>query len=427
MSEIAASVSFSLAAPPSTRRGAGGHDEMADELDNLTWNGKEWVGAVAIPCFRGVGREFFNPLRDEVLRPWGGYAINAEAAAAEPPEPQSNDPLDVDVLFRDARFLIRFDTGERRRGLPRAQRAAWQQIATRDETVWQDTMAMEQTDYQTQRPVRVKWWKATFGDLPFDRELPQINDLAQLSEHCRPYGIKIHQSVARTADVSMHFMCSWIREGFSVRIRNGKPIAIESTQDSWWPNPERVIQHPTLGSLRMYSNGDVWFGHFRCDPMLEYQRIVEQRAASQQAGLHRDRPRSEMWWNYAHGRFGLYIDVDPPGAEPDPRQFAALQAFSRDESRNLAIILDAVYLRYQQRRQESPRDYFSVEPHLQHPEQLKEMIELINVYVHPPADDGTVRLVFELHCSFQRSMIILWRNGAIERFGKWGDHEPPRK
>ena len=164
----------------------------SDEFENFTWDGEEWVGAVSIPYFGAAGHAFLNPLRDEVLRPWGGYASNDADNAANPPSPPSTDSLDFDVLFRDAKFLIRFETAGRKRIVPRAQRTAWQKVGERGDAAWQGAIALILADYQVQRPSRVKWWKATYGDLPFDRELPQINDIAELLQYCRPYSFKVH-------------------------------------------------------------------------------------------------------------------------------------------------------------------------------------------------------------------------------------------
>lgn len=108
-----------------------------------------------------------------------------------------------------------------------------------------------------------------------------------------------------------------------------------------------------------------------------------------------------------------------------------MEEFVLNQDRNVAVLLDAIFARYQQRRDENLSSYrwtgkYPAEalPVLHDPEPLKEMMELAHVYVHPPAPDGSVRIVLEVHCSFEGSMIILWQNNQIERFGKWSDHKP---
>src|SRR6185312_6512582 len=58
----------------------------------LHWKEDKWLGVVPIPYFTGAGDEVVNPLRDEVLRPWGGSRSNAEALAKRGPEQPSPDP-----------------------------------------------------------------------------------------------------------------------------------------------------------------------------------------------------------------------------------------------------------------------------------------------------------------------------------------------
>jgi hypothetical protein len=405
---------------------------MADAVSpELTWDGREWVGAVSVPYFKGVGREFLNPLRDEVLRPWGGFSSNAEAQANSEPEKPSDDPLDYDVLFRDGMFRIRFDVGDRKKAVAKPQLKAWEMVAARGDAIWHDAMERVLADYQIQRPIRVKWWKAVFGDLPFERELPEIADIEALKKYCRPYSIKVQPAAKgmKMPDISVHVMCTWIREGFSLRLREGSVEAVEATQDGWHERPPREIEHPAFGRLRLLRNLTTWVGEMTCPPMLEYQRIVEERAKFREEGVNRERPQSLMWWRFAHGKFGLSVYVTEPSADPDERQAAAFLAFKQNEQQNIATIIDALFKRYNERLEENYRDYDrkyvnEAIPHLETPDRFREMIELINVYVHPADEKGDVRIVFELHCSFELSCIILWKNGKIERFGKWGDHRP---
>ena len=402
---------------------------MPDEvLDNLKWTGDCWKAAATIPYFAGTGSELFNPLRDEILRPWGGFRSNAEADAQRCRD-ESDD--EYNALFREAKFQVRFDVGDRKRAISKAQRQAWEKVAARGDLIWNEAMTKALAEYQLQRPIRVRWWKEIYGDLPYERELPEINDLDTLKTMCRPYVLRVHpaRENAPFSYIGVHFVCTWIREGFGVLVRDGHVWDITPAKTAHLGESPRSIDHPTLGRLS-FINGECWMGQISCDPMLDCQNIAEQRAKFQRDGVNRDRPESLMWWESARGQFGLYIYAKNE-SEPEAAQVEALLAFGRDANTNVATIIDALFRLYREKHEAFCLEYnrTSIDqalPRLESAKGLKHIVELRSVYVHPADDEGKVRLVFEIHCTFGNSQMLLWRDTEVERFGRWADRKPAK-
>jgi hypothetical protein len=403
----------------------------------LHWKEDRWLGVVAIPYFTGAGDEIVNPLRDEVLRPWGGSRSNAEALAKRGPEQPSPAPFDDENLFGEAKFRLTVAAAERQRAVAQGQRVAWEQIVARGEALWREATDAILADYNIQRSFRVKSWMAMYGELPLERELPAIQDIATLREYCRPYGVHVHpvQKGNATAVVAVHFMCTWIRTGFAVVLRDGQILGV--AEHAYMPPPARTMDHPEIGRLNLYGDEKCWHGQTNCDAMLDYELVANYRAKFRIGGVNRDRPQSLVRWRHAHGKFGSYFYVIEPGAGLDDRQVAAWEAFNDDRGKNVATLLSALFEQYQKKWASASFDRVIVDPiqsrreyidetcpRIDRIEGLRDLIELENVYVHPPDKTGCVRIVFQLHGSYEPEMMVLWRDGAIERFGKWPDRLP---
>ena len=401
---------------------------MGEALD-LNWDGRQWEAAVAIPYFAGSGEALHDPRRDEALRPWGGFDANADDPEYMRAGPEEPGPFDFDVLFRDGRFRLSFDTEHRKRRLSAAELRAWDPIAARGDAVWAELMDAALAEYLAQRPTRVRWWRAVYGELPYDREMPAVADVASLRRIVRPYNFIVHptRKGQRAADVTVQVMCTWVRFGFGVRLRGGQILGIVDGQKASYPPAAEVADVPGLGRLsaRTRLAGPLWSGQVPCDPMRDFAMVAEQRATVIRQGRHRDRPRSIHFWEFARGQFPIHLYVTAPGELPSAAQVAAVLAFRAQEAAHVATILGVILQEYTAALERNRLNLDVPLPDAGTVDDLRELMEFREFFVHPADDAGRVRLVLcFMHVWGDRETVVLWRDGQIERFGRWADRLP---
>src|SRR4051812_35261216 len=97
----------------------------------------------------------------------GDFRTFGELTYAGDENEDGGNSLAPDTLYRDGRFLLIIDTAGQRKAPAQPQRHAWESFLANAGRIAEDMLASFLTNYQLQRPARVKWWKAIYGDEPY--------------------------------------------------------------------------------------------------------------------------------------------------------------------------------------------------------------------------------------------------------------------
>jgi hypothetical protein len=333
-----------------------------------------------------------------------------------------------------------------------AQRAAWQAVSARRDSLWRELLEKAFEAYQRQLPVRRKWWKVIYGDYLLDRRLPEIKTLRQFQRLIRPGLIEIEAppDSGRPPAINLVLSATWAVDGMPVVLRDGK-IAGDDADES-----RETIKHPTFGVLERIPSDDPmeyirewekprapgvsgfakarrvatrpWNGVARFDPLLEFAWVAEDRAAYAHDRARADAPASQMAWEFANGQFELRVYA-PAGQPPSEAQARAWKAFRAAEKRNAAEVIDTIFAQYQEtcevrRRNFKDRYVDDVIPIIKDPSGLRELIQLGCIHVHPADARGRVTIAFQFVASYDDDGIsAMWREGSFREWGTWKDAE----
>jgi hypothetical protein len=385
---------------------------MKEKLfDKLEWTDFEWQTSVEIPFFRSVGARFDKDSPGIRRGPTGA----SDSAAIQP-----NPPIPLTI-----------DTGEKRRPPTKGQEEAWRRLIGADQ-VWQECITRFRAEYKLQRPARVRWWRAAYGEAGIDG-LPEVADDASFASLIVPIHVRVQESTDKcaVADVGVIFACTWYKEGCGVLIRDGRVVEVGGP---WVALPKGApvrarIVHPTLGTLRrLFTARNPWVGQVRIRPFLDFACIAGDRAA-----FARDPAkaplRSDLDWDFARGTFSASVH-DVPGGFTLNDAAATLATFQSDEAANTQAVLQAILAHYTQTRDEQRQAYRGPDAEAKMPdvsgvEGLRDVIQLssIEVFAEPGAHGGTLGLVFS---GLGKGVGVRWRNGAVEEVGLPKVGRPPR-
>jgi hypothetical protein len=388
---------------------------------------------------------------------------------AAPPAPQDTSTEDEpdeeeDELIgqlRGGTCTLYIETKNDARKKPtKAQRAAWQMIVDRGEAIWDELLVQSFEYYQRQLPVRRKWWKAVYGNYLLEQRLPEVKTIEQFRRLVRPFAFRINAPPegAKTVDIRMHVMATWEVDGLGVVIRDARLVEFGQVIDTVHV-PQRVremVDHPVFGVLRRIPSDDVmefinewempeepgksglekarrvatrpWLGYARFDPLTQYSNVADHRAEYAHDRARADRPESRMRWEFANGEFELRVYAHA-GQPPSDEQVQAWQAFKEDERRYAAEMSDAIFQQYQEtcdvrRRNWKDRYVDDMVPILKDKNGLKELIQLIEIQVHPADVQGQVTIAFAFVAAYDYDgFTAFWRGGTFDEWGLRKDAE----
>ena len=488
-----------------------------EQFGTLKWGGDAWETTLVIDYFRGAGANL-----DAIDAAW--RARQKEAAKNAPPEDDTfrrslplptrilfsmgrwlfrrwwhsdDGPGEEETLFRDGKFKLSFagkrsdedEDDETNRPKPPSpkQRAAWNAIVARGDSAWAELMALMTAEYQHQRPTRMRWWRAIYGEFLLDEALPDVRDAAGMKKLVRPieFRVKRVKKDAASADVAVWFTCTWNTDGVVVLLRDGRAVEVGAI-DLLVPmkkRPEPALDHPVFGPLRRIPDDDPWEvvakmnplqpqqaaaavkarvpypweGTMRCEPLRDYFLAADDRAKFKFDPAHADAPQSAMPWDFAQGNFDLRVYAQR-GQEPSDAQAEAFTTFKADDARHAATLVAAVFDHYTA-NSEKHRSLWSDEnlhsavsklgfvpgsglapaerkpgyideviPKLDSAAGLHDRMWLKHVHVHP-ADDGGggegVTIAFQFVCTWiGDGFTVHWRGGRVEKIGRWKTAEP---
>ena len=482
-----------------------------EKLGTLEWGGDAWETPVAVPYFHGAGENL-----DAIAATWRARQKEAAKRAPKEPDPfrqslpwamrplysvgrwlfrrwwnaDDGDTDEDEALFRQGKFKLAFaakeaDDAAAAKPPSEKQRRAWNDLAARGDAAWEELLSLMVAEYQRQRPTRVRWWRAIYGDFLLDDALPDARDAAGMKELVRPieFRVKRVKKDAAAADVVVHFMCTWNTDGVVGLLRDGRAVEVGPI-DLIVPmkkRPEPALDHPVFGPLRRIPDSDPWEvidkmnptkpqaaaaaatargpypweGTMRCEPLRAYFLAADDRAKFVFDPVHADAPQSAMPWDFAQGNFDLRVYA-PRGEQPSDAQAAAFAAFKGDEAGHAAAIVAAVFDDYvvnweKHRRlwndeninsplaalalipgsgsaaaERKPGFIDEIIPRLDGPDGLHDRMWLKHVHVHPAEDGGgAVTIAFQFVCTWiGDGFTVHWSDGKVEKIGRWKTAEP---
>ena len=310
----------------------------------MRWD-DEWEGAVAIPYFQGFGQDIPKVAQDpsEPPSPFGDDDEDDDV------EDDAEDPSDWDVLFRKGKFEIQVATrGEARVRPTDEQRRAWRTVLDRGDAVWDELMDAVVEEYRRQRPVRVRWWRAVFGDHALDRMLPDVKDAKSMRRLVRPVGVLVQpvkEKSAQTPDVLVQFIASWHDPAFSVFLRDGRVADIANYTLRERDEDPIFLDHPAIGRLVWSDVSRTWLGDTPYEPFRDYCNVADWRTNFRRNRARFKNPELPLEWPFVQGRFVVEVfpkDVEPPTVN----QAKALEAFRAGGGRNAKAVLEALLPHY---------------------------------------------------------------------------------
>ncbi len=359
------------------------------QFDTIEWSGDfgYWQGSVPIDHFRDYGQAPY---------------ITAEA----------------DEEANSERFAIHIDTGGVRRVLA-PQRLAWEKFLEAMPELGEQIPSALDAEYQLQRPARVKWWKAVYGEASFDAALPEANGPELMKKMVRP---TLFHLPAPDKDspgrIGIMFQCCWNKDGCSAVVSEGALSSVGIAGATVSPKPISRLTHATLGNLRMLYKNQPWIGTVRAEPFREFCSVAQARAAYRENPTGAGRQRSDVNWGFARGDFLMWVHARP-GEVPSENQGRALEAFKADETRTCQIVLQGVFEHYQQTYEQRRSDCRGREPYpeealpeIASPAGLREIMNLVEIDILPEAGDGTAILSFVFSIA-GGGVGIRWCNGEI--------------
>ena len=477
---------------------------MGDDDDKIEWGGDGWETSVAIDYFRGCGANL-----DEMEAEWTARKKHAAASAAAQPDQfaqalpwptrivyrvgrwlfrrwwdSPNAPEEEETLFREGKFKLVYAGKESKRPTAK-QRDAWTRITARGDAAWDELMALMVAEYQRQRAVRTRWWRAIYGDCQIDQALPEVHDAAGMKKLVRPiqFHVKRAKKDAPHADVAVWFMATWNTDGVVALMRDGRAVDVGPI-DLLVPmkkRPEPTLHLAVFGPLRRIPDDDPyevidkmdltkpqatpiqrgpypWEGTMRCEPLRDYFLAADDRASFKFDPAHAESPQSAMPWDFVQGNFDLRVYA-PPGQEPSDAQAQAFAMFKADEVRHAAAIIAAIFEHYttnfERHRslwrdaninspidslaaravqgvmggggQRNPGFIEEIIPKLDSADGLHDLMWLKHVHVHPAGagESGGVTIAFQFVCTWiADGFTVHWRDGRVEKIGRWKTAEP---
>jgi hypothetical protein len=140
-------------------------------------------------------------------------------------------------------------------------RDAWNKVAAQGDAIWEQAIQWLAHDYQVQRPPALKWMKVIYGDLPFERQLPELQVPADIRPLIKPVQIRVRRGVPESVIVAVYFRCAWTSELVSVLIRDGQIHALLPTMEGlgslnqsageWLDHPEGPIIVPAAHPAKL--------------------------------------------------------------------------------------------------------------------------------------------------------------------------------
>jgi hypothetical protein len=362
---------------------------------------------------------------------WGG-AIDA----ALPDDGDASDgSLDPDPLRKAGRLKV-VVRNPRQTPPDAVQQAAWR--AFRDSgaaTAERIASALLET-YRRQRPQRVRWWRALYGDSP-DGTLPDVATPPAMRNIIRPKEFRVYPPQGGVAAVGVVMESLWCDTDIEVRLRDGAivsvgPVPAASDVAS---SPGEAIESPVFGRLRYSRSEDRWEGRFRSEALRGYHEAAKLRWTFKRTPKMYPTPyRPGPPWDVITGEFDLHVD-SPDGDPPAPAQAAAFAAFNADPAATAGQVLAAVLDWYQGVRPDyvenmngSPAEIAATMPDLRSPEGLLEIIQLQSVRVLAPSDPdetdagaagggAAVPIVLSFAWEDEHGLAVRWRDGNVEQVG----------
>lgn len=363
-----------------------------------------WLTAVSIRYFRAYGKSLGIGAPDEPV-----------------------DEYDSEALFRHGKFRLNIVCGERGKRPAEEQRLAWRQVLERGDALWDELMDRVVGEYKLQRPMRLRGWELTFGRKGIRRWLPELKGATEMKKLIRPYELWIRaaETPGEPAEVEVRFYSLWFN-GMTVRIRAGQVIAFRRNPFRQMNGKESPIdlaprlRHPVLGALS-WSDG-VWYGAVRCDPFLNFMNVARYRAEFENSGEDANQIESTLCWDLARGEF--LLKVFSGGTNPPTKlQVRTLQKFKAAETENAKTIVDAIFDEYtrgmdeRQDRWMAPSD--DLHPKLKNADELRDRLELDSINLSPRGKGSDREIGFEIPCSWDINLGVIWRDGKVIEVGSW--------
>jgi hypothetical protein len=344
----------------------------------------------------------------------------------------------------------------------KAQRAAWQALLERGDTMWNDIAREALAVYQRQRPQRVYLWKRVYGDHLLNQRLPDVKTTAAMKKLIRPITVRIKPPIdkkAASADIGIHVASTWHGDGFGVIVCEGKIAEVGPVLDlvHTSPKPRETIEHKSFGKLQRIPDDDPWEvidqwkmpkepgtsgfdkakrggpwpweGRMRFDAMLDYAMIADHRAQYMRDRANADRPESHMAWEFADREFDLRVYAGR-GKPPSDAQARAFEQFRAAEKMLAKELIATIFQQYQEvwriRRQHYKDRYVEDNiPELKSPDELRDLMQLRHIHVHEPDKQAVVTIAMQFVCTWDYDgFTAFWRDGKIVEWGEWKDARP---
>lgn len=338
--------------------------------------------------------------------------------------------LDAEQLLKDGRFkvVVRNEHGQPPSD---AQRAAWQAFRDGGDALMERILERLLATYQSQRPERLRWWAAMYGDSP-ETALPEVDSTRAMRAIVLPEEVRIHPDLGDGVTVGVHFDASWERgDGVGVLLRDNEVIAVGPKDVALETRkPAKTIEHPVFGTLR-WDGYERWVGTYK-------SRVLRGESTARTTRFRFERTpeiyviRSAPYWATITGEYPLEI-FDESGKGPSDEQAAAYAAFTADPDAAADAVLAAMLTYYQKARKayvkgldpddEDDQETLATFPELASPRGLLEIVTLQGVSVwSTPSKRRNKGVAIGLNFAWEdeHGLGVRWRDGRVEAVG---DHE----
>ena len=338
-----------------------------------------------------------------------------------------------------------------------AQRNAWKSFAARGPAVWDELVQRVMPVYQLQWPMRSRVWKSIYGEVGYERHLPEITNSDELKRLVRPSIFFIASDRdTDSVDIGIAFSATWHMDGFGALIRDGKVFEVGHPGVAHSEKPVRQdrFEHSVFGALARIPDQDPWElidqwqmptepgtsgfanakrggphpweGYVRCDPFLQFASVADKKAEFLNHDPHADRPSSSMAWEYANGTFEIRVYADRD-ALPSEAQAQAFADFHKNKNVYVPEIVKSIFEKYQREcktNRENWKDRYvdDLIPVLKNSEGLNDRMQLRCIHIHPGNAEIPVTIALQFVCTWNYDgFTAFFRNGCVERFGMWND------
>jgi len=364
-------------------------------LGKLEWNDDHWETTASLEYFRGSGERL--PLSEE------------DRAKLKPV-----DGLDLYV-----------QSGDKRRTPDERQRAAWKKIVKRGEALWDEVLDALVAEYKRQRPLRVRYWKASGDSKLLARILPARIDRATMKKMVTPFWCTLEwpEPNEGAVDFSVTFDVTWYSECVNVYIRDGQVTDVTAAGSVHYRR-RPAFQSKQFGTIRRDQNSAMpWCGTMEIEPYNTWAAVEVDR--QHWDSDHTPDVRSSLPFRAERTEVFIYSPRNKP---PTPRQEAAFrEATSAPATRE---VIGALFEHYRQVADERRKTYQgpngnAAVPRLKCPDGLCDVTELHRLHIFPDDGPGPIAVGFEFHGSWtgcegflgNDGCGIRWRDGKIERIG----------